>query len=257
MLRSEDHGRVRVLTLDRPEKLNAFCGDLYDALYDAFTAAADDPGVAVVVLTGSGRAFSAGQDLGEMLAPPTRPDGRPYGFTGLVEAVSGFPKPLVAAVNGLGVGLGMTILAHCDLVLIADTARLRAPFAALGVVPEAASSVLFPERMGWQEAAWWLFSAEWLDADDAVRAGLAWRKVPADRLMEEALAVAGRIASMPVASLVGTKQLLVAARMERVRAAREREDEMFRRLIGGPANREAIAAFFEKREPDFANLPPE
>lgn len=127
MLRSEDHGRVRVLTLERPEKLNAFCGELSDVLYDA---------------------------------------------------------------------------------------------------------------------------------DDAVRCGLAWRKVPAGRLMEEALAVAGRIASMPLASLVGTKQLLVAARMERVRAAREREDEMFRRLIGGPANREAVAAFFGKRRPDSADLPP-
>lgn len=257
MLRRDDHGRVRVLTLDRPEKLNAFCGELYDALHDAFVAAADDPGVAVVVLTGAGRAFSAGQDLGEMAAVPARPDGRPYGFSGLLEVVSGFPKPLVAAVNGLAVGLGMTILAHCDIVLVADDARLRAPFCALGVAPEAASSVLFPERMGWQEAAWWLFSAEWLDAEAAVRSGIAWRKVPAERLMAETLAVAGRIAAMPVASLVATKQLLVAARMDRVRAAREREDEAFGRLLGGPANREAIAAFFEKRQPDFADVPAE
>lgn len=267
MLRVDDRDRVRLLTLDRPEALNAFHTPLYDAVAEALTDAGRRHDIAVVVLTGEGRAFTAGQDLGEMATlggpggegPGDGGDGggpAGHGFSRFMDALVAFPKPLVAAVNGLGVGLGLTVLAHCDLVLIADGARLRAPFTALGVVPEAASTVLLPAVMGWQAAAHALFTGEWIDAEQAVATGLAWRRCPPAQLLDEALAVAAGIAAMPVVSLVGTKRLLVAARADAVAAARRREDDLFATLTGGPANREAVAAFLEKRAPDFRDLPP-
>ena len=255
MLRTDDHGRVRLLTLDRPDALNAFNDALYKAAAAGLTEAAADEGVAVIVVTGEGRAFSAGQDIGEMAAPPDTARDGGHGFGVFMDALIGFPKPIVAAVNGLGVGLGMTMLPHCDLVLLSDTARLRVPFAPLGVAPEAASSVLLPHALGWQKAAELLYTGDWLDAATAVAHGLALRAVPGDRLLDEALELAGRIAAMPIVSLVETKRLIRHDRDPLVRAARAREDEAFSRLIGGPANLEAIAAFAEKRAPDFSKLP--
>lgn len=260
MLRIDDHGRVRVLTLDRPEALNAMNDGLYRTVADALNGAAAEPGVTVVVLTGEGRAFCAGQDLAEMgeLASTRGSDGeRPEpGFPRFADALVGFPKPLIAAVNGLAVGVGFTMLPHCDLVYVAASARFRTPFAALGVAPEAASSALFPLAMGWQAAAYSLLTGDWLSADDAVAHGLALAKVDDDALLETALATAGKLAALPVVSLVETKRLMRSERNELVRRARAAEDEAFSRLVGGPANTEAITAFLEKREPDFSTLPP-
>jgi enoyl-CoA hydratase/carnithine racemase len=257
VLRVEDAGRVRLLTLDRAEALNAFDDDLYDAVRVALREAAASPDVAVVVITGEGRAFSAGQDLGELESPRRHDDGARHGFPPFIETLEAFPKPLISAVNGIGVGIGLTMLPHCDLVLIADDARLRAPFVSLGVTAEAGSTQLLPETIGWQETAHLLYTAAWIDAARAVELGIAWRSVPREGLLEEALKVAGEIAAMPIASLVGTKKLLLDARLPAVRAARARENVTFAQLARGPANREAIAAFREKRKPDFTRLPPE
>ena len=257
VLRVEDLGRVRLLTLDRPEALNAFTDDLYDAVREALSEASTSPDTAVVVITGEGRAFSAGQDLAELERPRRHADGSRHGFPPFIETVEAFPKPLMAAVNGIGVGIGLTMLLHCDLVLMADEARLRAPFVSLGVTAEAGSSHLLPETIGWQQSAHLLYTASWIDAARAVELGLAWRSLPRERLLDEALEVANEIAAMPIASLVGTKKLLLDARLHSVRAARERENVTFGRLAGGPANREAIAAFREKRPPDFTRLAPE
>jgi enoyl-CoA hydratase/carnithine racemase len=257
VLRIDDRGRVRLLTLDRPDQLNAFDDALYDALRDALADASNDDDVAVVVLTGAGKAFTAGQDLAELTDPPrydTAGDNPAnHGFRPMIKVAATFPKPLVAAVNGLGVGIGCTILAHCDIVLVADTARLRAPFVSLGVVPEAASSRLFPERMGWQAAAELLYTAQWLDADAAVDTGIARRKVAHERLLVEALDLAHRIAAMPITSLVETKKLLLDARGD-LTPLLDREFDQFLSMVGGPANAEAIAAFREKRDPDFSKL---
>ncbi len=255
MLDITDHGRVRVLTFDRPEALNAMNNGLYWASADALAAAADDQGVAVVVLTGRGRAFCAGQDMGEMSAGAD--DGRGHGFPAFTDGLAEFRKPVIAAVNGLGLGIGATMLPFCDLVLMADTARLKLPFPTLGVAPEAGSSYTFPTALGLQQAAYYLLTAEWMSAEAALDAGLAFRVVPADSLLDTTMALAQQIAAMPIASLVATKELIVAARRDAVRAARAREDAVFARLIGGPANVEAITAFFEKRPPDFTNLPPQ
>ncbi|MBB3634182.1 enoyl-CoA hydratase/carnithine racemase [Mycolicibacterium sp. BK607] len=131
----EDENRVRTITLNRPEALNAFNEALYDATAEALLAAADDPEVAVVIITGAGRAFSAGQDLGDMQARITDPDfaAGAHGFPGLITALSQFPKPLICAINGVGLGIGATILGYADLAFMSSTARLKCPFTSLGV----------------------------------------------------------------------------------------------------------------------------
>lgn len=254
VLRIESQGRARLLTLNRPAALNAFNDAMYRAFAQALEAAAASPEVAVVVVTGEGRAFSAGQDLGELGDARSHEQRQADGFGPFIAALEAFPKPLIAAVNGLGVGIGMTMLPHCDLVLVSEAARLRVPFASLGVTAEAGSSLLLAQRMGWQAAAHALFSGRWVDADEAVRHGLAYRKLPADRLLEETMGIAAEIAAMPVASLTATKKLMLDARLEATRAARAREDRAFSALLGGPANREALAAFAERRPTDFSGL---
>ena len=222
-------------------------------------SARDD--IACVVLTGTGRAFSAGQDLGEMsridptgTAPSDPADAGP-GFPRFIDTVAAFEKPLIAAVNGLGVGIGLTVLLHCDLVLIARGARLRAPFVPLGVVPEAAGSLLMPAVMGGQRAALALVHrASGSRAEDAVACGLALRMVEPDALLTDTMELAGRIARMPVSSLVETKRLVLAGRIDAIRAARAREDQAFARMVGAPANLEALTAFLEKREPNFRGI---
>ena len=253
-----DDDGVATLTLDRPDALNAFDEALYDALTDALLAAATDDAVAVVLLTGAGRAFSAGTDLLEMhriATDPTFQRGR-HGFPGLVDALEAFPKPLVVAVNGLGLGIGCTVLGFADLAFMAADARLKCPFTALGVAPEAASSYLLPLLVGRQNAAWLLLSSEWVTADEALEMGLVWRVCPPETLLGEAHRHAALLASRPVSSLVAVKRTVTEPRRAGIAAARERENAAFAELMGGPANLEALAAFAEGREPDFTALPP-
>jgi enoyl-CoA hydratase/carnithine racemase len=228
---TEGRGPVRVLTLERPEVLNAFDTALYRATAAALDAARDDDDVHVVVLTGAGRAFSSGQDLGEMARLATGEQSG-SGFPALLDALEAFDKPLVAAVNGAAIGIGFTLLPHCDLVLVADTARFRTPFAEMGVPPEAASSVLFPERMGAQQAARVLFTSAWLSAEEAVDLGIALRVVPAADLLDEALALAGQVAANPLPALRAIKGALLAGRNAAVTAARRYEDQAFAAVLG-------------------------
>jgi enoyl-CoA hydratase/carnithine racemase len=254
-LRVADDDGVRVVTLNRPDVLNAFDTPLYLAVADTLAEAAERDDLSVAVITGAGRAFSAGQDLAEMAtlrdaadagSTDGDSDGAGHGFPAFLDAVMAFPKPLLAAVNGIGIGIGLTLLPHCDLVLISDTARLRGPFVPLGVVPEAASSVTLPAVMGSQRAAHLLYTGSWIDAEEAVACGLAWRSCPPERLLDDTLAVAREIAAMPLESLVATKRLVQAGRDDALRAARAREDAEFARLTGAAANREALAAFLGK-----------
>ena len=242
-----DDGAVRVVRLNRPEARNAFNSALYDAVTDALVTAAASPDVHVVVLTGNGVAFSAGQDLKEMaqiVSGEASPEAA-KGFRGLLDGLQAFDKPLVAAVNGVGVGLGFTILMHCDIVLMADDARLRVPFTELGVPPEAASSFLFPRTMGWQRAARLLFTSEWVDAAQAVELGVALAHVPGERLLDETMVLAGKIAAAPLDALVASKRLMLATRNHGVTAARDREDAAFAELLGSAANRAALDRFGE------------
>lgn len=254
VLLSEDRGRARLLTLHRPEAKNAFNDALYDAVRHALSEAQADSSVAVVAITGAPGAFTAGQDLGEMAQRPVYDDGEAHGFEPFMDALQAFEKPLIAAVNGVGVGIGLTMLCHCDIVLMASSARLRAPFVSLGIATEAGSSALLPPLVGWQRASHLLYTAGWIDAPTAVEMGLALRVAPDAGLLDEAWELAGQIAAMPVSSLTATKRLLLAARAEAVSAARKRESREIGAIAGGPANREAIAAFRERRVPDFTGL---
>ncbi len=250
MVLSEDIGRVRLLTLNRPQALNAFNGALFDAVTAALLAADADDGVGVVVLTGAGRAFSAGADLAdENAASPTV-----HGFAGFLEYTIDFSKPLILAVNGLGVGIGATLCGLADLVFMSTEARLRCPFSRLGLVPEAGSTLMFPELMGRQAANWMLMSSEWLSAQECEKLGLVYALCPPSELLTIALGRAAHLAALPAASLRETKRLMLAPRRAALLATFRAENEALGVLRGGPANLEAIAAFREKREPDFSRI---
>jgi len=247
----EDGDGVRLLTFNRPDALNAFNQALWCAVRDALAEAADDPEIRCVVLTGAGRAFTAGQDLTEMADPsvftPTDGSERPEpGYRQLMRVLETFPKPLLAAVNGVGVGIGLTILPHCDIVFIGEGARLKAPFVSLGVTTEASASLLLPATIGWQEASLLLFTEPWIDAAEAVRLKLALRAVPDGSLLDEIMVVARQIGAMAVAPLTTTKKLMLAARGTSVPDAREREEREFAVLVGAPENRAALDAFMTK-----------
>lgn len=245
MLEIADENRVRTLTLDRPEALNAFNEALYDATTVALREAAADPEVAVVLLTGAGRAFSAGTDLGDLQAMATDPDFTPgeFGFNGLIDALSSFPKPLIVAINGIGLGIGTTILGFADLAFMSADARLKCPFTSLGVAPEAASSYLLPRLIGRQNAAWLLLSSEWVPADEALRMGLVWKVCPPGELLAEARRHAEVLASRPIASLMAVKATMTAPTEEAVAAARARENGFFATLLGSADNAAALTAF--------------
>jgi enoyl-CoA hydratase/carnithine racemase len=248
MLLISDDNRVRTLTLDRPEVLNAFDEALYEATAVAIRAAAADPDVAVVLLTGNGRAFSAGNDLNEMQTRISDPSFANKGshFTSMIDALTDFPKPLICAVNGLGVGIGTTILGYADLVFMSSQARLKCPFTSLGVAPEAASSYLLPQLIGRQNAAWLLMSSEWVTAEEALRMGLVWKVCEPDDLLPEARRHAEILASRPIPSLMAVKQTIVEPARPGIAAATERENAHFAELMGGAANAGALAAFTDK-----------
>lgn len=249
ILKVDDENRVRTLTLNRPDALNAFNEALYDATAEALLAAADDPDVAVVLLTGTGRSFSAGTDLTEMQARITDPQFNPgrHGFPGLVDALARFPKPLICAVNGIGLGIGTTILGYADLAFMSTTARLKCPFTSLGLAPEAASSYLLPQLIGRQNAAWLLMSSEWVDADEALRMGLVWKVCEPDTLLDDARRHAEVLASRPISSLMAVKATMVAPIRDEVAAATARENALFAELMGAQANVAALAEFTGRR----------
>lgn len=245
VLQISDDKRVRTLTLNRPEVLNAFNEELYHAAAVGLREAAADPEVAVVLLTGAGRAFSAGNDLHEMQRRITDPAFNKQGshFTTMIDALADFPKPLICAVNGVGVGIGATILGYADLVFMSTQARLKTPFTSLGVAPEAASSYLLPRLMGRQNAAWLLMSSEWVDAAQAHRMGLAWQVCEPGDLLAEARRHAEMLASRPISSLMAVKQTIVAPVRAGIAEATARENEHFAELMGRAANASALAEF--------------
>jgi enoyl-CoA hydratase/carnithine racemase len=253
VLRELDDEGVLLVTLNRPEKKNAFHEPQWDALADCLNGAREDPAVAVVVLTGAGGNFSSGVDLSSFGGepPPPRADGRPSAFYACVDSVFDFDKPLLAAVRGVAVGGGCTLAVATDIVYVGESLRMRLPFANLGLVPEIGSSYTLQAAIGRQRASELMFTAEWIDAARAVEVGLAARCYPDDRVLDEALAKAHEIAQWPVSSLRAIKQTLQVAHRAGIEAAREAEDEAMRRLAGSPENLEAITAFLQKREPDF------
>jgi len=251
----EQSNGVLLITLNRPERKNAFNYQMWCDLRDALTAAQESDAVRVTVVTGAGGAFTAGQDLSEML-PGSAPEGAERGFPTFMDRLCAFDKPLIAAVNGVGVGIGLTFLLHCEYVYIARGARLRAPFITLGVVPEAASSYLLPALIGYRNAVDLLFESDFIGAERALELGIATHLCGPDELLPMALERARRLAAKPLGALRWTKRLLLATRQDQVAAARRREDEAFRARVGSPENLEAVGAFFEKRAADFSAVPP-
>jgi enoyl-CoA hydratase/carnithine racemase len=234
---------VRVVTWNRPDALNAMSIELWDGTRDAIRNAGAE-GANCIVLTGNGRAFTVGQDLAEMMDPRHADDDR--GFRGVMTAIIENELPLVAAVNGLAVGFGTTVLPWCDIVVVSSEARFRAPFVGLGVTTEAAGSVSLPSVMGAQAAAHFVLTGDWLSAAEAVATGLAWKMAAPEQLLPEALAVATSIAAQPEDALRTTTRLLRSSRAEAWPAAIERENAEFARLAGGPENLAAIERFFSK-----------
>jgi len=219
---TEDHGAVRVFVLDRPRKLNAFTAEGYRVLRTRLQTAASDPAVAVCVLTGRGRAFSSGVDMAEMGRPGGKEELGEH-FDPLLDCLAHFPKPLVAAVNGLAVGFGATLLLHCDVVLADRDAVIRMPFVSLGTCAEAASSWLLPRRVGAQRAAWMVLSGTAVAAEEAVAAGLVLATTAPGAVLDDALTLAASMATSPVPALVANKALLRHGWGDAVIAAWQRE----------------------------------
>jgi enoyl-CoA hydratase/carnithine racemase len=243
VIRIDDRDGVRLVTWNRPDALNAMSLELWDGTRDAIASATEDD-VGCIVLTGTGRAFTVGQDLAEFAHPGQADERR--GLRGLLRAVAEVEVPLLAAVNGMAVGFGATILPWCEVVLASPEARCMVPFLSLGVTTEAGSSASLVDVMGPQAAAAFVLTGDWLSAEEARASGLVHRVVPAETLVDEALALAGRIAAQPRRALRTTTALLRAGRRERWLAAAEREYQAMAELAGGPENLAAIERFFAR-----------
>ena len=245
-------GGVLTLTIDRLDKKNSLTSAMYALLADGIEHAAQDTTCRVVVLQGHETIFSAGNDIGDFLnAPPAGQDSPVHRF---LRAIATFDKPLVAAVCGPAVGIGTTLLLHCDLVYAGDNAAFAMPFVNLGLCPEAASSLLAPQIFGYHRAAEALLLGEPIQAGTALEIGLVNRVVPPTQANALAQAQARRLAAKPLTSLVETKRLMKGGQRAQVLAQMDLEGASFARMLREPAAREAFGAFMEKRKPDFAKV---
>ena len=238
---------IAELRFDRAAKRNAITAAMYAALRDALRAAAADDAVRVVLFTAAGDSFTAGNDLADFAAPR----GDDLAVTGFLHALAEAPKPLIAAVRGNAVGVGTTMLLHCDLVVAAPSARFQVPFVNLGLVPEAASSLLLPRLLGHHLASAMVLLGEALDADTALAAGMVNRVVPDGDLETTARAMAATLAAKPPTAVRLAKALLKGDGSD-IRARMDAEGVHFAAQLKSAECREAIAAFFEKRPPDFS-----
>jgi enoyl-CoA hydratase/carnithine racemase len=236
---------VTSLTLDRVEKKNAITSAMYTALSDALDAAAADDEVRVVVIRGARSVFTAGNDLADFLHDP--PTGMHSPVMRFLTTIASFPLPLVAAVCGPAVGVGTTMLLHCDLVYASDDAVLLLPFVDLGLVPEAASSLLLPQQLGYHRAAAALLLGEPIAPADALAAGLVNAILPGDEVEDAALSAARRLAAKPATALRESKRLLKSGQHEAVRQRMADEAAIFERMLREPAARDAFATFLGTR----------
>lgn len=243
---------VMTLTLNRVERKNSLTSDMYGALADALARAKDDAAVRVVLIQGHETVFCAGNDIGDFLdKPPAGEDSPVFRF---LRGIAGFPKPLLAAVSGPAVGVGTTMLFHCDLVYAGDNAAFSMPFVNLGLCPEAASSLLVPQMLGYHRAAEALMLGEPFMAEAALEVGLVNRVLPPTEVNGYANAQARKLAAKPITSLVETKRLMKKSQQAAVLQQMADEGESFRRMLTAPAAREAFTAFMEKRKPDFSKV---
>ncbi len=244
-LLSVRHDAVLEMRLDRPDKLNAITGAMYEGLIAALALADSDPGIRAVLLSATPPVFSAGNDIREFLAMTDMEQAPAARF---VRAIATCDTPLVAAVCGPAIGVGTTMLLHCDLVYAAPAATFGVPFVDLGLVPEAGSSLLLPLRTGRARASALLLLGETIGADDAVAAGIVNAVVPADAVQGHALAVAQRLAQKPPQALAATRRLMRQGQ-EALLAQMDAEQAEFGAALRGPEARAAFAAFLRPRSP--------
>ncbi len=248
-IRIDIRDRIATLAFSRPEKKNAITAAMYQQAADALRDADSSDAVRVIIITGDGGCFTAGNDLEDFLRRPPQGDGSPVAdFMNLLHTAS---KPVVAAVPGLAIGIGTTLLMHCDLVYAAEGAKFAMPFSQLGLCPEFASSVLLPRIAGYQRAAEKLLLGESFDAAEAEKMGLVNRVLPAEELVPFVQAQAAKLAALPAESLRVSKQLMKADLQTPVAVAMLAEMQQFTRLLSGPDAKEAFTAFLEKRKPVF------
>jgi enoyl-CoA hydratase/carnithine racemase len=241
-IRVEDRGPIRRVTFNRPAKKNAITLDMYGVLADAFAEAASRETTSVVLLDAEGDAFTAGNDIGDFLrASAGGQSNRDVGGGArFLQQISVFPKPVVAAVNGLAIGIGSTLLLHCDLVVASSAASFQFPFTRLALVPEAGSSLLLPQRVGLQRASEWLLLGERIDPQTALAAGMINAVVPPEQLASAAMTRAEALTKLPLGSLVETKRLMREPFRTALADVMSKELEAFGRRLVTP---EAAAAF--------------
>jgi enoyl-CoA hydratase/carnithine racemase len=245
------------IEFNRPERKNAITAAMYQTLADALRDADQDPAVRAVLITGKPEIFTAGNDLDDFLKnfapiPGVASENRPvFQF---MRALDGCGKPVVAAVSGAAIGIGTTMLMHCDLVYAADTAKFSLPFAQLGLCPEFASSLLLPQLAGYPRAAEKLLLGEAFGAAEAFDMGLVTKVLSIDELRPFAQQQAARLVALPPASIRATKALMKRPRAQAIHDAMAAENEKFAAMLQAPEAKEALTAFFEKRKPDFSRF---
>ncbi|WP_271078802.1 enoyl-CoA hydratase [Aurantiacibacter sp. MUD61] len=248
---TQDEG-ILTLVMNRPDKKNALTDAMYGAMADAMEAAQDDKAVRVIVIRGEGEMFCAGNDIGDFMVAASRGDAHEANVFRFIRLLGSGTKPLIAGVQGRAVGIGTTMLLHCDYVVLADDAKLTAPFATLGLVPEAASSKLLPAAIGHQRAFAMMAMGEAMLATDALAQGLANEVTSRDGLDAAVEAAAKRIAALPPGAIQATKALMRDS--DAIAATMETEIEIFGQRLQSEEAREAFTAFMQKRAPDFSRF---
>lgn len=251
-IRTETADGVLTLTFDRLDRKNAITAAMYQTLADALVAAETDPAIRVIVLAGHESVFTAGNDLEDFMKNPPKDESAPVHQ--FLKAISTASKPLIASVSGAAVGVGTTMLLHCDLVYASETAKLSMPFAQLGLCPEAASSLLLPQLAGYHRAADKLLFGEPFDANEARELGLVNRVLPAGELDAFVRTQARKLTLLPPASLRATKRLMKEGATPQNAERMSVEGKQFGEMLRAPEAREAFTAFFEKRRPDFSKF---
>lgn len=243
---------VMTLTFNRVDKKNALTAAMYTALAEAVEEAEHNVNVRVLVFQGHETVFCAGNDIADFLSHPPSSEDAPV-FR-LLRNIAAFPKPMLAAVAGPAVGIGTTLLFHCDLVYAGDNAAFAMPFVNLGVCPEAASSLLAPQMMGYHRAAEALLLGEPFMAEAALEVGLVNRVLPPTEVNSYVQLQARKLAAKPLSSLLETKRLMKMGQAQWVQKQMKEEAASFGRMLTEPAAKEAFGAFMEKRKPNFSNL---
>jgi enoyl-CoA hydratase/carnithine racemase len=246
---------ILTIEFNRLERKNAITTAMYQAMADALTDGENDSAVRAILIAGKPEIFTAGNDLDDFLK--NSGDGMALGERPVAKfmlALSGCSKPVVAAVSGAAIGIGTTMLLHCDLVYAADNAKFSMPFAQLGLCPEFASSLLFPQLAGYPRAAEKLLLGEAFLAQEALQMGLVSKVLPLDELLPFAQRQAAKLVALPAASIRTTKALMKQSRTVAIADTMKAENERFGAMLLAPEAKEAFTAFFEKRKPDFSKF---